>query len=212
MPTKGLLIALEGNEGSGKSTQATLLQRAIQDLGHTSIVIHEPGSTPLGDHLRTYLKEKHPIVPMAELLLFAAARAQLVQTVIEPAMAAGTHVIADRFLASSIAYQGHGRQIDLTTVDQVNAAATAGLRPDATIWLDIPPPTGIARADEDTLTNVRSVAARRFEDMPIQFHIRVSQGYTSLAKDPTWHRIDANLPLNDIADQATRVFLSLLPD
>ena len=208
MPPKGLLIAFEGNEGSGKSTQARRLQNTLTDRRHQSILIHEPGSTPLGDHLRTYLKEKHPITPMAELLLFAAARAQLVTTVIRPSLDAGTHVLADRFLASSVAYQGHGRQLDLTTVDQINAAATAGLVPDITFWLDIDPAAGIARADAEMMIHERRPAARRFEDMPLDFHERVSEGYQQQSTDPTWHRIDALLPELAIAADIADTFLA----
>ena len=208
MPAQGLLIAFEGNEGSGKSTQARRLHDYITARGHHSILIHEPGSTPLGDHLRTYLKEKHPITPMAELLLFAAARAQLVATVIRPSLDAGTHVLADRFLASSVAYQGHGHQLHLATVDQINAAATGGLTPDITFWLDIDPAAGIARADAETTTHERRPAARRFEDMPLDFHKRVAEGYRKQASDPSWTRVDALLPEREIANHIAESFLT----
>ena len=208
MPKQGLLIAFEGNEGSGKSTQARRLQHYITARGHHSILIHEPGSTPLGDHLRSYLKEKHPITPTAELLLFAAARAQLVETLIRPSLANETHVIADRFLASSVAYQGHGHQLNLATVDQINAAATGGLTPDITFWLDIDPAAGIARADAETAIHERRPAARRFEDMPLDFHKRVARGYHQQASDLTWTRVDALLPEREIADQIAHSFLA----
>ena len=206
MQKRGLLVAIEGNEGSGKSTQARRLANAIERDGHHVTLVHEPGSTPLGDHLRAYLKEKHPIVPTAELLLFAAARAQLVETVIAPALAQGTHVVADRFLGSSVAYQGYGRRLDLHMINQVNAAATSGLTPDITIWLDIDPAHGIARADADARSPERRPAARRFEDMPLDFHLRVAQGYYDQSTDPTWHRLDAHRGQEAIAQDALDIF------
>lgn len=206
MKKRGLLVAIEGNEGSGKSTQARRLAEAIEGDGHPVALVHEPGSTPLGDHLRAYLKEKHPIVPTAELLLFAAARAQLVETVIAPALAEGTHVVADRFLGSSVAYQGYGRQLDLHMVGRINAAATSGLTPDITLWLDIDPAYGIARADADARSPERRPAARRFEDMPLDFHLRVAQGYHAQAEDPTWRRLDAHRGQAAIAQEALEIF------
>lgn len=205
-------MAIEGNEGSGKSTQARRLTDAIEAEGHRVTLVHEPGSTPLGDHLRTYLKEKHPIVPTAELLLFAAARAQLVEAVIAPALAEGRHVVADRFLGSSVAYQGYGRQLDLTTVAQVNAAATSSLTPDVTIWLDIDPAYGIARAYADAQSLERRPAARRFEDMPLDFHLRVAQGYYDQSADPTWHRLDAHRSQQAIALDALAIFREALEE
>lgn len=210
MRKRGLLVAIEGNEGSGKSTQARLLTQAIAAEGHQVTLVHEPGSTPLGDHLRTYLKEKHPIVPTAELLLFAAARAQLVETVIGPALAQGTHVVADRFLGSTVAYQGYGRQLNLDAVAQVNAAATSGLTPDLTIWLDIDPAHGIARADADAQSQERRPAARRFEDMPMDFHLRVAQGYYDQSADPNWHRLDAHRGQSAIMQEALGIFRAAL--
>ena len=210
MRKRGLLVAIEGNEGSGKSTQALQLAEAVEAEGHQVTLVHEPGSTQLGDHLRIYLKEKHPIVPTAELLLFAAARAQLVESVIAPALAEGRHVVADRFLGSSIAYQGYGRKLDLATVAQVNAAATSGLTPDVTIWLDIDPAYGIARADADANSQERRPAARRFEDMPLDFHLRVAQGYYDQSTDPTWHRLDAHRSQLAIAQDALAIFRAAL--
>ena len=115
-PMKGLLIAFEGNEGSGKTIQSDRLLAHLNSTGRASIKVHEPGSTPLGDHLRTYLKEKHPIHTISELLLFAAARAELTRRTIVPALDSGVHVFADRYKASSVAYQGFARGIDLEIV------------------------------------------------------------------------------------------------
>lgn len=207
MSPRGVFIAIEGNEGSGKSTLTGRLLEKILQAGHRAIAIHEPGSTPLGDHLRTYLKEKHPIDPTAELLLFAAARAQLTNTVILPALNDGTHVIADRYKASTVAYQGFGRQLALHTVHDVNDAATGGLDPDLTLWLDLPPETGIARANAETssLTYERRATARRFEDMPLEFHQRVAQGYRHQSDNPGWRRLDATLPPDVLTETAYRI-------
>ena len=208
MTEQGFLIAFEGGEGSGKTTQAQLLLDSLNRNAPQAILIHEPGSTPLGNHLRAYLKENHPIHPLAELLLFAAARAQLTHTVITPALKAGTHVIADRFKASTIAYQGYARQLPLSTVQYINDTATSLLDPDLTLWLDIPPQDGMRRADQDshTLAYERRPTARRFENMPLGFHQLVHQGYAEQSSHPGWHRLDATLPKHELADQIYILF------
>ena len=211
---RGLLIAFEGNEGSGKTTQSDLLLDHLTTQGHAAIKVHEPGSTPLGDHLRTFLKQKRPIHTVSELLLFAAARAELVRRIMVPALNSGTHVIADRYRASSVAYQGFARGIDLDTVETLNKIATEDLLADLTFWLDIEPAQGIARADADDSEDTRydrNTQNRRFEDQPLNFHNLVRAGYAHQSKEKGWHQLDATLSVTDLADainQATSQYLT----
>ena len=149
---KPVFIALEGGEGAGKSTQAQLLVTRLQQEGRHAILVHEPGTTPLGQHLREYLKSKQKISPEAELLLFEASRAQLMAEVIQPSLSHGISVIADRFAASSIAYQGYGRRIGGKKVRQFNDFATGGLYPDLNILLNLPPSAGLERTSGPQLT------------------------------------------------------------
>ena len=149
--TAGLFVAFEGCEGSGKSTQAERLYQRLLQLGEKAIVVHEPGSTQLGTYLRQYLKSKLPLTKETELLLFEAARAQLVADELGPRLGEGYIVIADRFAASSVAYQGYGRRIDIEAVQRLNDFATAGLTPGLTILLDVGPSEGLRRVGEPQL-------------------------------------------------------------
>ena len=124
-----IFVAFEGGDGAGKTTQARMLTARLPEEGRTTILVREPGATPLGDHLREYLKSNRRISPRAELLLFEAARAQLVEEVIKPSMEQGASVVSDRFAASSIAYQGYGREVSLERVRQINDFATQSLYP-----------------------------------------------------------------------------------
>ena len=183
----GLLIALEGGEGSGKTTQAEILRDHLLEENIPTVLVHEPGTTSLGQHLRSYLKSKQPITKEAELLLFESSRAQLVTQEIRPALGAGYTVISDRFSASSTAYQGHGRGIPLQQVGALNEFATGGLEPDLNILLDIEPGTGLRRAtpqmslptggQEEPGGRQEEEGQRRFEDQPQGFHRRVREGY-----------------------------------
>ena len=143
--SEGWFMALEGGEGAGKSTQVEILLKRLLESGVPAISVHEPGTTPLGLHLRTYLKGKQRIDAGAELLLFGASRAQLMTEVIQPSLKRGISVLADRFAASSIAYQGHGRGIAVDRVQAINDFATGGVYADLNILLDLPPEAGLAR-------------------------------------------------------------------
>ena len=151
---KAKFIALEGGEGAGKSTQARILTDRLQANGIPTIQIHEPGTTSLGLHLRAFLKGNHPINPEAEMLLFGASRAQLVDEIIQPKLEQGVTVIADRFEASGVAYQGHGRRMLLADVEMINAFATKGIHPDLNILLD-------PRAEDRTGPDQEATAGRR---------------------------------------------------
>jgi dTMP kinase len=177
----GLFVTLEGIDRSGKTTQARMLCDA---LGEHCLAVREPGGTAVGERVRDVLKDPGiEIGPEAEALLFAAARAELVSNVIKPALAEGRVVVSDRFLDSSLAYQGHARGLGVEEVERVNRFATGGLRPDLTILLWIDPATAAARTGE----------ADRFEDEGERLQREVLAAYDELADgDPDrWRRIDA---------------------
>ena len=174
--TRGLFITLEGGEGAGKSLQAEALARRLEATGRVVTRTREPGGTPLGERLRAILLDlsssHSAIEPLTEALLFAGARAELMATVIRPALDRGDIVICDRFGDSTAAYQGYGRGVDLATIGQLNAIAAGGLEPDLTVLLDLPVRAGLARA---------SGTGDRFGREDEAFHERVRQGYLALA-------------------------------
>ena len=144
--TRGRFVTIEGIDGSGKSTQMALLADTLRAQGRTVVVTREPGGTVLGEQLREIvLLGTDPIEPEAETLIFAAARAQLVRTVIAPALEAGSWVLSDRFLDSSLAYQGAARGLGIDVVRRANALAVEGCLPDLTIVLDVPVDMALAR-------------------------------------------------------------------
>ncbi len=182
-----LFITFEGCEGCGKSVQSRALYRRLTKLAIPSLLVHEPGVTPLGKRITRLLKwtQSVPISPLAELLLFNASRAQLVAEVIRPSLDSGKVVICDRYADSTIAYQSYGRGLDLPVVKMVNDMATKGLRPDLTILLDIAVKAG--------LTRKRGKKPDRFELEALPFHQRVREGYLKLAAEEPqrWLMIDA---------------------
>lgn len=162
---KGSFVALEGGEGTGKSTQALLLKAYLTDRGHEVLVTHEPGGTPPGLAIRSIVLDPATghLSPRAEALLYAADRAHHVACVIRPALARGATVITDRYIDSSLAYQGAGRTLDLDEVEQLSLWATEGLLPDLTVVLDLDPAVGLVRAGHPD----------RLEAEPLDFHQRV---------------------------------------
>ena len=136
----GIFISLEGIDGAGKSTQARRLVETFQSAGHDVVTVREPGTTPLAERVRPVIldREMTGIGARAELLLYLACRAQLVDEVVRPALQEGLIVVSDRYADSSVAYQGYGRELGADLVRQVNAFATGGLMPDLTIVIDIP--------------------------------------------------------------------------
>ena len=190
-----LFVTFEGGEGCGKSTQARALWRRLRQQNIPVILTHEPGGTALGYKIRRVLKgkEKSPVSSEAELLLFAASRAQLVTEVIQPALREGKIVICDRFSYSTLVYQGYGRGLNLPIVEMVNSLATQNLKPDIIILLDLLPEQGLTRK-----RNLKD----RFELEELSFHRRVREGYLRLAAaDPDrWLVIDATLPKGKISE------------
>jgi len=190
-----LFITFEGGEGCGKSTQARLLLKKLEQQGIPTILTHEPGGTALGNEIRILLKRKQgsSISPQAELFLFAASRVQLVAELVRPALQEGKVVICDRFTYSTIVYQGYGRGLDLATVSVVNTMATGNLNPDLTILLDMPSEQGLER---------RRRSKDRFELEDLSFHHRVREGYLKMAtaEPDRWLLLDASLAKAKIAE------------
>lgn len=182
MASAGLLIAFEGGEGSGKSTQLRLLSDALTRRGIAHRALREPGGTALGAEVRRLLLEREwEVDARAEALLFMASRAQMVAKELRPALSAGQHVLLDRFFLSTYAYQIGGRALPEAEVRAANALATAGLVPDLTLLLTFPAAQGLARAAE------RSAAHDRMEREGEAFHERVAAAFESFAA-PSWQR------------------------
>lgn len=202
---RGLLIVLEGGEGSGKSTQAKCLFRHLSRERHPALLTHEPGGTPLGNSLRRLLKGRHRPTHWAELFLFLAARAELVEKVLRPALADGRVVVCDRYYPSTLAYQVAGRQMDAGLVEMANDLAIQGVEPALVVLLDI--------AAEAGLTRKARSRPDRFEEEGLAFHRRVRKGYLAQARaEPErWLVLDAALPkekLEDIIWQRVKELLS----
>jgi len=175
---KPLFIAFEGGEGSGKSSQVELLTRSLQERGHDVLATYEPGATSVGQAIRTLLLETdEAITPRSEALLFAADRAHHVESELRPALAAGRHVVCDRYLDSSIAYQGAGRILPAADIAELSVWATGGLLPDLTVLLDIDPEVGLARVHGRRGPE----GFDRLEREDGDFHRRVREGFRRLA-------------------------------
>ena len=181
MMPKGKFITFEGGEGCGKSTQVQRLKAALERKGISVLLTREPGGTRLAEQIRSLLKDEaeDPPCDRAELLLFLAARAQLVKNMIRPALEAGTWVISDRFSDSTLAYQGYGRGLSLDVIRAANDFACEGLKPDRTILLDVDPVTSRARMrGREASTNTK---ADRIERAGDDFHARLRKGFLELA-------------------------------
>lgn len=168
-----MFISLEGVDGSGKSTQAALLAATLREDGREVVEIREPGGTPAAERVREILADPEiPLDPLSELLLFLAARADLVETVLRPALDAGVWVVSDRYADSTEAYQGHARGLGPDRVRELNAAATGGLLPDLTVLLEVEPDLALGRA----------VDGGRFEAEGATFQRQVSDAYMEIAR------------------------------
>ena len=192
--TRGKFITFEGGEGCGKSTQVKRLKEALEREGVEVVLTREPGGTWLSEEIRHLIKDQATDAPCdrSELLLFLAARAQLVRNVIRPALAAGKWVLSDRFSDSTLAYQGYGRGLPVDELRQMNDFACEGLRPDLTLLLDVTPETAQARMRRrEAATNT---AADRIEKAGEDFHARLHAGFAELAKSDPGRivTIDAN--------------------
>jgi dTMP kinase len=204
---QGMFIAFEGGEGTGKTTQARLLAIWLREQGYDVVTTHEPGATKVGMRLRALLLDtSHAgMSPHAEALMYAADRAEHVSAVIEPALARGAIVITDRYIDSSLAYQGAGRGLLTEEVVRLNRWATGGRMPDLTILLDMPPEAGLDR---------RTASADRLEAEPAEFHRRVRAGFLALARaEPSRYMVlDAAQPTSAISREIKDRLQELLPD
>jgi dTMP kinase len=205
----GLFVAFEGGEGAGKSTQTKLLTSWLAERGYEVVTTREPGATPIGRQLRQLLldRDADALSPRAEALLYAADRAQHVAAVIRPALGRGAIVVTDRYVDSSLAYQGAGRALSTGEIDRLSQFATSGLKPDLTVLLDIRVSSGLAR------TSARDAHPDRLEAESAAFHERVRSAFRELA-DAAPDRyviVDAELPAAEIHQQIVRRVSDVLP-
>jgi len=202
-----VFITLEGPDGSGKSSQATLLAVFLLQRGINVLATREPGGTAIGDQVRAVLSNLDNVAmhPRTEILLFQASRAQLVEQVIRPHLAQGGVVVCDRYADSTLAYQGYGHQVDLARLRLIVDFATGGLIPDLTLLLDIDVQEGLRRRTHSGEWN-------RLDAYDLDFHQRVRQGYFQLAQDEPgrWVKIDAAQPPAEVQADIQRVVLERL--
>ena len=206
-PLRGIFLAFEGGEGTGKTTQLRVLADELAGRGLEVVVTYEPGDTPVGARLRELLLDPATsVTAQTEALLYAADRAEHVANVIAPALARGAVVITDRYIDSSIAYQAYGRGLDVGEVTRASVWATGGLLPDLTLLLDLPPEDGLRRA------RGRGGRADRLEAEAMDFHTRVREAFLALAAaDPGRYAvIDAAGAPDQVADGVLRAVENLL--
>lgn len=172
---KGLFITFEGSEGSGKSTQMELIGQYLKSKNRSVLFVREPGGVAISEKIREILLDagNKAMAPSCEMLLYMAARAQLVEEVIAPALNKGKAVICDRFLDSTVVYQGYGHQMDVAFIKKVGGFATQGIKPDLTFIFDIDAKKGLARIKR---------AKDRIEQRAMAYHTRVREGYLDIAK------------------------------
>ena len=190
----GVFVVFEGVEGSGKTTQSKALERRIALTGRAVILVHEPGGTPVADRIARLLKGAHDIGPLDELLLFSAARASLITSVVRPALKRDATVVCDRYIYSTLAYQGYGRGLPLETVRKLNGIATGNLVPDLVVLLDLEPKQGLGRIVDRPLD--------RIEQERYEFHQRVREGYLEVASDhpERWLVLDGALSADRLSE------------
>ncbi len=210
---QGVFITFEGIEGSGKSTQITQIANYLSAHGRTVALTREPGGTAIGDQVRKILLDpaNTALDPKAELLLYAAGRAQHLAQFILPALGAGKVVLCDRFSDATLAYQGFGRGLDLGLIRSLDSMATDGLRPDLTLLLDIDVAVGLMRARGRNSRGGLEAEAR-FENEQLSFHERVRRGYLELAKlEPGRFRIvDASPSPDEIQNKLRQIIDDVL--
>jgi dTMP kinase len=210
---RGTFLTFEGIEGSGKSTQIALVADHLSKHGRPATLTREPGGTPIGDQVRKILLDpaNTALAPKAELLLYAAGRAQHLAELIVPGLKAGKVVLCDRFSDATLAYQGYGRGLDLELIRDLDRLVTADLRPDLTILLDIDAAAGLSRARGRNSRGGLEAEAR-FENEHLSFHERVRQGYLDLARqEPGRFRIvDASPPPGTVQNEIRRIVDELL--
>lgn len=192
---RGVFVCLEGGEGSGKSTQSRLLREALTAQGYGVVLTFEPGDTAVGKELRRIVLDPATgaLSDRCEALLYAADKAEHVETLVRPALARGEVVITDRYVDSTLAYQGAGRALDVAEVEQVARWATGDLRPHLTVVLDLEPSAGLGRFR----------GRDRIEGESLEFHERVREAFVAMAKDDPDHYlvVDARAPIGEIHER-----------
>jgi dTMP kinase len=192
VPVEGVFIVLEGGDGSGKSTQATRLVARLQEAGREVVVTREPGGTDVGARIRTLVLGGGTIDPATEALLIAADRAEHVASVIRPALERGAVVVSDRFVPSSLAYQGVARGLGVEEIARLSEWATGGLQPDLVVVLDVPAEEAVRR---------REGPQDRMEREPAEFRALVNKAYRDLADRFGWAVVDGSAPVEVVAEQ-----------
>lgn len=204
---KGLFITIEGADGSGKSTQIEMLRRYLEDKHYEVVLTREPGGTIISEAIRNIVlnKDYMEMSDATEALLYAASRAQHVEQFIKPSLSEGKVVICDRFVDSSVIYQGYARGLGMDNIEAINSYATGGLQPDLTILLDIDAEEGLKRKKGQKELD-------RLELQKFEFHKKVSQGYKKLAKKhpERIYPVDALLPVESIHEEVVKVIEKIL--
>ena len=201
MVTSGVFVVLEGGDGCGKSTQARLLVRRLRGLGREVVATREPGATEAGAAIRSLVLGGGDLDPRAEALLIAADRAEHVAEVIRPALARGAVVVSDRYIPSSLAYQGVARGLGVDEIARLSEWATGGLSPDVVIVLDVPAGEAAGR---------RSGPQDRMEREPDSFRVTVNQAYRDLAARFGWTLVDGTAPVGKVADEVWEAVAPLI--
>lgn len=196
---RGEFIAFEGIDGSGKSTQSRILAERIRALGRTVVLTREPGGTAIGEAIRALLFDRSlgEFEPRTEALLHSAARAQHVAELIAPALERGESVITDRFIDSTLAYQGGGNHLSLVDLESIQAFAIQDTVPDLRILIDVPPATGLARRLAD------AAHVNRIDEAGLAYHSRVAETFRSLAAvhPEWWFVVDGSLPETEVTER-----------
>jgi dTMP kinase len=196
MAERGLFVTFEGGEGAGKSTQVALLKAHLESDGRRVVQLREPGGTKFGEELRDLLLSSSKLASRTEMLLFLAARSELVDKMVKPALSAGIDVISDRFIDSTVAYQGYGRGLNIELIRTLNEAVIDGCVPDVTILLDVDPDVGLTRVSEGaagdaieghwqaglSLQESEPATGKRVGGRDTAFHRKVRRGYQAIAK------------------------------
>lgn len=205
-----LFITFEGPEGGGKTTQLRLLHQALEAQGHSVIATREPGGTAIGNAIRAILLDaQHSrMSPRAEALLFNAARAQLIDEIVQPALASGQIVLCDRFADSTLAYQGYGRDLALRDLHNLINFATLGVKPHLTLFLDLPAERGLQRKSQ-----LAGLEWNRMEAEALAFHQRVHDGFLALvaAEPARWLVVDATQSIEAVHQAIWQRVVTLLP-
>jgi dTMP kinase len=201
MATEGLFVVLEGGDGCGKSTQARRLVARLRDIGREVVATREPGATETGAAIRSLVLGGGDLDPRAEALLIAADRAEHVAAVIRPALDRGAVVVSDRYIPSSLAYQGVARGLGVEEIARLSEWATGGLAPDLVIVLDVPAGEAAER---------RAGPQDRMEREPDSFRVAVNQAYRDLTARFGWTLVDGREPVESVAEQIWELVRSLL--